>query len=80
MPLGTRITSEPTGGIDWVIVGGESGRGARPMDLDWAREIRDTCQRRGVAFFYKQQGSADGPKSRRELDGRTWDEYPAGVA
>jgi protein gp37 len=75
-----RFPDEPTGGIDWVIVGGESGRGARPMDLDWAREIRDTCQRRGVAFFYKQQGSADGPKSRRELDGRTWDEYPAGVA
>lgn len=70
-------------GIDWVIVGGESGRGARPMELDWVRTIRDECNRAGVAFFYKQQGSADGgPKSRRELDGRTWDEYPGlgGVA
>jgi protein gp37 len=60
-----------------VIVGGESGRGARPMSLDWARSIRDACQDNGVAFHYKQQGSGDGgPKSRRDLDGRTWDEFP----
>jgi protein gp37 len=63
--------------LGWVIVGGESGRGARPMSLDWARSIRDACQDNGVAFHYKQQGSGDGgPKSRRDLDGRTWDEFP----
>lgn len=68
-------------GLDWVIVGGESGRGARPMNLDWVRVLRDQCANAGVAFFYKQQGSADGgPKSRRVLDGRTWDEFPAEVA
>jgi protein gp37 len=66
--------------IDWIIVGGESGRGARPMSLDWARDIRDQCRKAGVAFHYKQQGSGDGgPKSRRELDGRTWDEFPVAV-
>lgn len=64
-------------GIDWVIVGGESGRGARIMDPEWVRALRDQCNEAGVAFFYKQLGSGDGgPKSRRELDGRTWDEYP----
>jgi protein gp37 len=50
------------------------------MDLDWVRSIRDQCTAAGVAFFYKQQGSADGgPKHRRELDGREWSEYPEGV-
>lgn len=68
---------EPTDHLDWVIVGGESGRGARVMDLDWARSLRDQCVAAGVAFHYKQQGSGDGgPKGRRELDGRTWDETP----
>ena len=63
--------------LDWVIVGGESGRGARLMDLDWVRDLRDDCSAASIAFFYKQQGSGDGgAKSRRELDGRTWDEYP----
>ncbi len=66
------------GSLDWVIVGGESGPGARPMHLDWARSLRDQCRDAGVPFFYKQQGSGDGgKKSRRLLDGRTWDEYPA---
>jgi len=66
--------------LDWVIVGGESGRGARPMDLDWVRSLRDQCTSTvGVSFFYKQQGSGDGGhKSRRELDGRAWDEFPGG--
>jgi protein gp37 len=64
--------------IDWLIVGGESGRGARPMDLEWVRNLRDQCEESPTAFFYKQQGSGDGgPKSRRELDGRTWDDEPA---
>ena len=102
-------------GIDWVIVGGESGPGARPMHPDWVRDIRDRCVEAGVAFFFKQWG-AYGPQfdqdgqpltylhqgrletwpeeppagtdrnaamllvgkkaAGRELDGRTWDEYP----
>ncbi len=94
------------GGIDWVIAGGESGRGARPMHPDWARQLRDQCVAAGVPFLFKQWGehvtedqSPDDivlPSQRwhllgnsgpgfyrvgkkaagRELDGRTWDEYP----
>ena len=110
---------EPTGGIDWVIVGGESGRGARTMNVEWARTLRDQCSAHGVAFHFKQWGDASawadrqgdvwhqrddgrletfetapfsrehvekkwGPlirlskrhKAGRDLDGRTWDEYP----
>lgn len=71
-------------GVDWVIVGGESGAGARPMKPEWAQEVRDQCLREGVAFFFKQWGAwgADGLRrakvaNGRELDGRTWDEIPA---
>ncbi len=63
-------------GIDWVIVGGESGAGARPMKPEWARDLRDQCQEQGVAFFFKQWGGVQKGKHGRELDGRTWDEYP----
>lgn len=91
--------------IRWVVVGGESGPGARPMHPEWARSIRDQCQEAGVAFFFKQWGAWSAPVRRntariedgpgacwigdhlllrvgkkaagRELDGRTWDEYPA---
>ncbi|MGB0971698.1 MAG: DUF5131 family protein [Mycobacterium sp.] len=111
----------PSGGIDWVIVGGESGRGARPMHPDWARSLRDQCQAAGVAYHFKQWGEwapesglnrsegngrrlhyartylrtdgstavlgdTGGPgeclervgkrRAGRELDGRTWDEWP----
>ncbi|MCY3784628.1 MAG: phage Gp37/Gp68 family protein [Chloroflexi bacterium] len=62
--------------IDWVIVGGESGHKRRPLDKDWVRAVRDQCIEAGVAFFYKQ-GSAFYSGRDRELDGRTWDEYPA---
>jgi protein gp37 len=79
--------------LDWVIVGGESGRGARPMQVDWVRAIRDQCVENKVAFLLKQWGEygiqgwrvgeLDGPMVRmgkknagRQLDGRTWDEYP----
>ncbi len=63
-------------GIDWVIVGGESGPGWRTMEADWAREVRDQCQEEGIAFFFKQW-SAFRPKTKgRELDGREWSEYP----
>ncbi|HET9015916.1 MAG TPA: phage Gp37/Gp68 family protein [Thermomicrobiaceae bacterium] len=68
-------------GIDWVIVGGESGPKARPMDLDWARSIRDGCQRASVPFFFKQLGGVVDKRGhdRALLDGRTWHEMPAGA-
>ncbi|MDD4865623.1 MAG: phage Gp37/Gp68 family protein [Mycobacterium sp.] len=112
-PLLGSLPSLDLGGIDWVITGGESGPGARPMDPQWARIIRDLCQAKGVAFLHKQNGewattgefgagSLDGPRvygsatqvgphgfvlhevlervgkkaAGRELDGRTWDEFP----
>ena len=63
-------------GIDWVIVGGESGPGARPMHPDWARDVRDQCRAAGVAFFFKQWGGVNKKAAGRLLDGRTWDEFP----
>jgi protein gp37 len=63
-------------GIDWVIVGGESGSGARPMGPEWVRDIRDRCTVAGVSFFFKQLGGRDKKKAGRILDGRTWDQYP----
>jgi protein gp37 len=63
-------------GIDWVIVGGESGPKARPMDPVWVREIRDQCRAAEVAFFFKQWGGTRKSWTGRELDGRTWNEYP----
>ncbi|WP_371398871.1 phage Gp37/Gp68 family protein [Marinovum algicola] len=75
------IAKRPT--LDWVIVGGESGRNARPMHPDWARSLRDQCQAAGVAFFFKQWGTWDewgdraGKKAAgRLLDGRQWNEVP----
>jgi len=63
-------------GIDWVIVGGESGPKSRPMDPDWARDIRDQCVAAGVPFFFKQWGGTNKKIAGRELDGRTWDQMP----
>lgn len=63
-------------GIDWVIVGGESGNGARPMSIDWVRSVRDQCQAAGVKFFFKQWGGVKKKETGRILDGRTWDEIP----
>lgn len=62
--------------IDWVIVGGESGHKARPMDSDWVLDIMDQCKRGGVAFFFKQWGGANKKKTGRLLNGRTYDEMP----
>jgi protein gp37 len=64
-------------GIAWVIVGGESGPGARPMRKEWALSIRDQCQNANVPFFFKQWGGTRKKKAGRELEGRTWDEMPA---
>lgn len=63
-------------GIHWVIVGGESGPRARPMALDWAREIRDQCLEQGVPFFFKQWGGIRPKSGGRLLDGRAWDGLP----
>jgi protein gp37 len=63
-------------GIDWVIVGGESGPKARPMERSWVVEIRMQCKRAKVPFFFKQWGGANKKKAGRELDGRTWDQMP----
>lgn len=62
--------------LHWVIVGGESGPHARPMDMDWARSLRDQCTAAGIAFFFKQVGGNRPKSNGRLLDGRTWDEYP----
>jgi protein gp37 len=63
-------------GIDWVIVGGESGAGAREMKPQWVRSIRNQCKEAGVAFFFKQWGGVRKSERGRELDGKTWDESP----
>lgn len=63
-------------GIDWVIVGGESGPGARPMDPDWVKSVRDHCLEAGVPFFFKQWGGVQKARFGRLLEGRTWDEMP----
>jgi protein gp37 len=62
--------------IDWVIVGGESGPGARPMNADWVRNIRAQCRSAKVAFFFKQWGGVRKKETGRELDNRTYDEFP----
>lgn len=64
-------------GIDWVIVGGESGHGARPIRKAWVRTIRAQCRAQGVFFFFKQWGGVRKSEAGRELDGRTYDEFPA---
>ena len=63
-------------GIDWVIVGGESGPGARPMNADWVRDLRDNCLQHGIPFFFKQWGGVFKKKTGRRLDNRTWDQMP----
>jgi len=63
-------------GIDWVIVGGESGPKARPTEKSWVIGIRDLCIAAGVPFFFKQWGGVNKKKAGRKLDGETWDEMP----
>ena len=63
--LGTRL------GLNWVIVGAETGPGARHMDLNWARSVRDQCQAAGVAYFFKKDS-----QGRHTLDGRVWEQFP----
>lgn len=79
-PLIGPLTRLNLDGIGWCITGGESGPKARPVDAQWVREIRDNCQRSGVAFFHKQWGGRTSKANGRELDGRIWDEFPEAVA
>lgn len=75
-PLLGPLPSLDLTGLDWVIVGGESGEGHRPIDPDWVRDIRDRCIAAGVSFFFKQWGGHTPKAGGRMLDGRTWDERP----
>ncbi len=75
-PLLGPLPSLDLTGIDWVIVGGESGPGARPMDPAWATDLRDQCRKKRVPFFFKQWGGVHKKRAGRLLDGRLWDEMP----
>ncbi len=63
--------------IDWVIVGGESGRKPRPMEVDWVLDIQQQCEKAKVAFFFKQWGGTNKKKAGRTLNGKTYDAMPA---
>ncbi len=76
-PLLGPLTGLNLAGIGWVIVGGESGTHARPVQPAWITEIRDTCAATGVPFFFKQWGGRTPKAGGRHLDGQTWDEMPA---
>jgi protein gp37 len=67
-------------GIHWVIVGGESGHGARPLKKEWVTEVRDQCNDAGVPFFFKQWGGVRKKRAGRELDGKTYDGFPARIS
>ena len=75
-PLLGPIPRLPLKGIDWVIVGGESGPGARRMEIEWVRQVRDQCIAKSVPFFFKQWGGTNKKRAGRTLEGRTWDEMP----
>lgn len=78
-PMIGPIVDLPLEGIHWVIVGGESGPGARPLNPDWVRSVRDRCIQAQVAFFFKQWGGVQKSRFGRLLDDRTWDEMPVGA-
>jgi protein gp37 len=75
-PLIGPLDSLQLQGIDWVIAGGESGPGYRPLNIAWATDIRDKCIEAGVPFFFKQWGGRTPKEGGRELDGRRWSQYP----
>ena len=76
-PILGPIPELPLDDIHWVIVGGESGPGARPVKAEWVRDIRDRCLDLDVPFFFKQWGGVHKARAGRELDGRNWDQMPA---
>ncbi len=75
-PLIGSVWQANLAGIDWAIVGGESGPGARPMDIDWVDEIKSACDESETAFFFKQWGGVNKKKTGREYKGRTWNDMP----
>jgi protein gp37 len=75
-PLLENINNTDFSGIDWVIVGGESGSNARPIKKEWVENIRDACIEQEIPFFFKQWGGVNKKKTGRILDGKTWDEMP----
>jgi protein gp37 len=75
-PLLGPLDSLDLEGVDWAIVGGESGHRARPMKEEWVISIRDQCQEAGIPFFFKQWGGTNKKKTGRLLEGRTWDDTP----
>lgn len=75
-PLLGSVDNMDLSGIGWVIAGGESGPGARPMKKEWVTRVRDRCLAAGTPFFFKQWGGVRKRKAGRVLDGRTWDEIP----
>jgi protein gp37 len=78
-PLLAPLDDLPLDGLDWVIVGGESGHGARPMRPEWVLDIRDQCEENQVAFFFKQWGGRQKKEAGRLLEGRTHDDMPSCV-
>jgi protein gp37 len=79
-PLLEALDSLDLEGIHWVIVGGESGPGARPLKRKWVLSIRDQCYQAGLPFFFKQWGGVRKSAAGRQLDGRTYDEFPRRIA
>lgn len=79
-PLLGPLSHLDLGGISWVIVGGESGPGARKMDEGWVKDIRNQCLSARVPFFFKQWGGVHKKKAGRELEGRIWDEMPVNIS
>jgi protein gp37 len=75
-PLIGRVGKLDLAGVDWVIVGGESGPQARPVRPEWVRDVRDQCLEKGVPFFFKQWGGLRPKSGGRELDGRNWSQFP----
>lgn len=75
-PLLSSVKEADLSGINWAIVGGESGPKARPMEKKWVDEIKAACRRAGTAFFFKQWGGKNKARTGRTLNGRTWDEFP----
>jgi protein gp37 len=78
-PLLSPLGSLDLSGIDWVIVGGESGPRSRPIDREWVVDIRRQCEDSDTPFFFKQWGGVNKKKAGRILDGRTWDEMPVAL-
>jgi protein gp37 len=75
-PLLSSVGQPDLSGVNWAIVGGESGPQARPMDPNWVEDIRAACRKHDTAFFFKQWGGRNKKATGRALDGKTWDEFP----